>query len=259
MNAVSQAFNIAASVALSSNNIADSAEMVSNSTTKSAAAILQTSTSTAELSKLIQTNLDGVQVASQLSEKSKTTSFDGKKQAESLTVTMNTLFKNTKQIEDITSLIDNIAFQTNLLALNAAVEAARAGDSGKGFAIVANAVRELAQKSSSSAKGISDLIGTAVDQIKKSVNSTESSTAALTNIVDFTSRVSDINKDISKWSAQQSNGIKEIAKALEELDSVTQQNASASEQLAFSSKDLSAEASKLKDLTSILYQLVQGA
>ncbi|MFP3499876.1 methyl-accepting chemotaxis protein, partial [Pseudomonas sp. SIMBA_059] len=80
--------------------------------------------------------------------------------------TMDDISGNSNKIAEITGIIEGIAFQTNILALNAAVEAARAGEQGRGFAVVASEVRSLAQRSSSAAKEIKDLIGTSVRKIR---------------------------------------------------------------------------------------------
>lgn len=80
--------------------------------------------------------------------------------------TMNTIAANSQRIEDITSVINSIAFQTNILALNAAVEAARAGTRGRGFAVVATEVRTTAQKSAVAAKDIENLIAQSVSSVK---------------------------------------------------------------------------------------------
>lgn len=126
----------------------------------------------------------------------------GEKEIQSLIHSMTEISQSSKKIEEIISVIDDIAFQTNLLALNAAVEAARAGEQGKGFAVVAEAVRALAQRSAASAKDISSLIKDSVSQIDSGSEIADKSGAVLTNIVNSIKKVSDLNNEIAATSGE---------------------------------------------------------
>ena len=155
-------------------------------------------------------------------------------------------------------MIDDLAFQTNLLALNAAVEAARAGEQGKGFAVVAEAVRALAQRSSSSAKEISDLIKESGDKVKNGEELARKSGASLALIVSSVEKVSHLNNEISTASVEQSVGVSNINKAVNEMDKVTQQNASSAVETASSSDALSNQAEDLNNLVIELRKVLYG-
>jgi methyl-accepting chemotaxis protein len=171
---------------------------------------------------------------------------------------MNEISESSKKIEEIITVIDDIAFQTNLLALNAAVEAARAGEQGKGFAVVADAVRSLAQRSSVSAKEISALIKESVEKIGAGYNVAKDSGESLNRIVTAVEKVTTLNVEIANASNEQSQGMSSINKSVLELDKLTQQNAASAEETAASSELLNSKAKQLHQQMLILKEIIEG-
>ena len=164
---------------------------------------------------------------------------------------MGLIEQSSTRINDIISVIDEIAFQTNLLALNAGVEAARAGEAGKGFAVVAQEVRELAQRSANAAKEIKTHIQASGAQVQTGVQLVEATGAALQGI---DGRVLTINAsigDIATLSREQSTGISEINSSINEIDRMTQQNAAMVEETTAATSQLKAEAENLAHLLSM--------
>ena len=146
-------------------------------------------------------------------------------------------------------MINEIAFQTNLLALNAAVEAARAGEQGRGFAVVAGEVRNLAQRSGTAAKEISDLIKDSSRKVTRGAELSVKSGDALKSIV---GRIKIVEKHVSEIAAaseEQRTGISQINTAVVELDSVTQHNAGLVEETASAGEQMSAQAQELLAMT----------
>jgi methyl-accepting chemotaxis protein len=207
---------------------------------------------------MIQLNANNSEQAKSLAGECQSLAKDGKHQVEELIKSMNEISESSKKIEEIITVIDDIAFQTNLLALNAAVEAARAGEQGKGFAVVADAVRSLAQRSSVSAKEISALIKESVEKIGAGYNVAKDSGESLNRIVTAVEKVTTLNVEIANASNEQSQGMSSINKSVLELDKLTQQNAASAEETAASSELLNSKAKQLHQQMLILKEIIEG-
>jgi methyl-accepting chemotaxis protein len=138
---------------------------------------------------------------------------------------MSRIEDSSRQISRITSVIDEIAFQTNLLALNAGVEAARAGEAGRGFSVVANEVRALAQRSSDAANEIKGLISDSSAYVEQGVDLVASAGNELRSITESVSTISEHVEGISSSAREQSASLAEVNTGVAQLDRVTQQNA----------------------------------
>ena len=245
-------------VASSVEQLNEAGNSLSQSSTEAAASLEETVAALEEMSSMVQMNSDNAKQAAALSISSRESAETGENEIKSLIASMTEISRSSKKIEEIISVIDDIAFQTNLLALNAAVEAARAGEQGKGFAVVAEAVRALAQRSASSAKDISSLIKDSVSQIDRGSKIADQSGAVLSNIVNSIKKVSDLNNEIAAASSEQTTGIQQISKAMNQLDQSSQSNAASAEEIAATSGEINSLAMTSLNLTVELNNVILG-
>ena len=240
----------ALSVSTGSSQIAAGNEDLSSRTEEQAASLEQTAASMAALSETVKSNSHSADEASTLANTANSLSAENGASVKAMLLTMNDIRTSSGQISEITGLIESIAFQTNILALNAAVEAARAGEHGRGFAVVASEVRNLAQRSSSAAREIKELITTSVQHV-------ENGTAQAANVGENSEKVTEsirqvatIVNEIASSATEQSRGIEQVHQAIGQMDEVTQQNAALVEEASSASHSLQNQAENLSRLVS---------
>ena len=171
---------------------------------------------------------------------------------------MNQISEASSEISNIIKIINNIAFQTNLLSLNAAVEAARDGEAGSGFAVVAGEVRNLAIQTGKSARETEELILQMISRVQEGVKYLEETNSAFDHVHDAVKRVGEILNEITIASNDQANGIGQINTATYEMDKVVQELASYTEESAGAAEELKNMASDIRQYVDDLISVVGG-
>jgi methyl-accepting chemotaxis protein len=249
----------AKTVRYSSGELSSASEEMAASSNESAASLEETVASLEEITATISLSSKRAQEASAVAETSAAVAKEGEQSISDLIARMQEIAASSRRIEEIISLIDDIAFQTNLLALNAAVEAARAGEQGRGFAVVAEAVRTLAQRSGEAAKDINQLIRDSVQKITLGSKTADQSGASLHRIVESVEQVSGLVREIAAGNREQAEGVSQISKAMNQLDQATQQNAATSERVSSSAREMSEQADAQQATVDELRRLLLGS
>ncbi len=221
---------------------------LSRRTDQQAVALEETTATMEEMTTFVKKNSINAQQAAQFAANARAQAESGGYIISNLINSMAEINSSSKNIADIISTIDEIAFQTNLLALNAAVEAARAGDQGKGFAVVATEVRNLAQRSASAAKEIKQLINDSVEKAHEGSKLADQSGETLSDIIEAVIKVNNLMSDIAEAAHSQSTGIEQINHTVIQLDESTQQNAALVEEATATAKEMEEQAIKLDNI-----------
>ncbi len=248
-----QVNDAAGQVAASSQSTAEGASMQASS-------IEQTSSALEEMAAQTRSNAENAAKANELANATRRLAEQGDQTMDQLGHAMQAINDSAGEISKIIKIIEEIAFQTNLLALNAAVEAARAGEHGKGFAVVADEVRNLAQRSAEAARDTTRLISDSAERAKEGSTVANAATDILRKVIDNVSQVADLINDISSASNEQAQGIEQINTAVATMDKVTQQNAAGAEQAAAAAEELTGMATSMRDqFVAELVGIVEGS
>jgi len=217
-----------------------------------AGALEQTAATMEELSAAISNNSTSATMAQEAAKEAAGHADRGSDVARQAVDAMGRIEKSSRDVGDIISVIESIAFQTNLLALNAAVEAARAGDAGKGFAVVAAEVRTLAQRSADAARQITTLIQQSASSVADGVHLVGQTGEALQEIAGSVATAADRATEIAEASREQSAGVEDIASSLGSIDDLTQKNRDLAGRTAEFARTLESRAGELGDAVSQL-------
>lgn len=214
----------ASNVASGSQQLSSSAEAMSQGASEQASVTEEVSSSMEQMVANIRQNSENAFQTDKIAQQASEDAGVGR---DAVTRTVEAM----RDIADKTVIIQEIARQTNLLALNAAIEAARAGDHGKSFAVVAAEVRKLAERSQKAASQISELTSTSVDIAEKAGES-------LNTILPSIETTATLVQEISASSNEQNLGAEQISNSLQQLDNVTQESASSAEEVSATAGEL---------------------
>lgn len=235
-------------IASSSEQLNGGAQVLSEGATEQAGAVEQLSATITEIAGKIKLNADNASTVNQLAEKSSEEIKQGEELMRQMIAAMAQITNTSSQINAIIQTIEDIAFQTNILALNAAVESARAGEAGKGFGVVADEVKNLANKSSEAVKSTSVLIEDTMKAVENGTQIAQTTAESLSTIISSTNEMAELITKISSATKEQSVSIHQVTEGMDQISTVVQRNSAASEESAASSKELSNLAQELKSL-----------
>ena len=227
--------------AAAAGQVSGASQALAEGASEQAASLEEASASMEELSSMTKRTADNSGQAKTVATAARESFSSGSRQIEVMESAMQEIRSSSEGITKILKTIDEIAFQTNILALNAAVEAARAGEHGAGFAVVAEEVRALAQRSAAAAKETSSKLEASVTKSRQGV---EVSAAVAASFKDVHGRIEQLDAliaEIAGASQEQSTGIAQISAAVSQMDKVTQSNASSAEETAAAAEELNSQ------------------
>ena len=237
-------------VAAGSEQVSSGSQNLAQGTTEQAASVEELTGMMSEISDQAYRNSRDAQEASEKAQMVKENATESSRSMQEMVKAMAEISGKSDEIRKIVKTIEDFSFQTNILALNAAVEAARAGDRGKGFSVVANEVRSLANQSSAASKSTAALIQSslqAVENGRKIANETDN---ALAEVVSGIDNVSELLFHITDASSKQFDANRQVTENINLISEVVQTNSATAEECAAASEELASQAQLLKELVS---------
>ncbi len=242
----------------SSFQLADAGQKLAEGASEQAASLEETSASLEEMSATIQQNAEHALETDRRMQETRRTLEEATTIMEKLVAAMSEIAGAGEASSKIIQTSEDIAFQTNLLALNAAVEAARAGQAGAGFAVVAEEVRRLALRAGEASRSTSELVQSIVDRLQEGTDLVKRTDDAFREIEISASEVADRIGDIAAASGEQAKSIEQLTITMSEMDKLTQQNAASADTSASASDQMRVQAQRMQAFVEDLVQLVQG-
>jgi methyl-accepting chemotaxis protein len=238
--------------------VSSASQEMADGASRQAAALEESSASLHEMASMTTRNSESAQSAKGLAAEARATADTGARDMTAMREAMNAIKSSSSEISKIIKTIDEIAFQTNILALNAAVEAARAGEAGAGFAVVAEEVRSLAQRSAQAAKETAAKIEDASTKSEQGATISGQVSASLDKIVERIRQLDEMVGGIAQASTEQSEGIGQLNQAVAGMDKITQSNAALAQQSATSAEEMKSQSAEVKTAVNELLKMVQG-
>ena len=207
-----------------------------------ASSLEHTASSMQELAATVNQTADSAEAANRLAASASSVAQQGESVVDRLVTTMESVKGSARRVGDIVGQIDAIANETGTLALNAALEAARAGEGGRDFALVASDVRSLALRAGAAAREIRELVAQSVAEIEGGTAWAAQAGNSMATIAVSVQQVGDIVSRISSASAEQASGLNEVSEAIVQMDQVTQRNSTLVEEAADAARTLQMQA-----------------
>ncbi|ONI42148.1 hypothetical protein AN639_12220 [Candidatus Epulonipiscium fishelsonii] len=203
---------------------------------------------TDQMNNEINVAVDRVQYSAQISDEAKIKANEGNLEMKKMLDAMQDIYTSSQTISIVLKTIEDIASQTNLLALNATIEAARAGESGKGFVVVANEIRALANRSSETVKEIEDIIKQSIQSANRGQDMANNTAQSLLTIIETIETSAIISKEVLELTVNQKDNINSLAQGIRQISTVVELNATTSQESAALSQELAAQADFLRGM-----------
>ncbi len=228
----------------------DAGRSLATGTVEQAASVEEINASLGLIQTQSKENFSKANTGKELSQRALERSRTGYAEMKHLRVSMENIYESFRSIKAIVKTIDDIAFQTNVLSLNASIEAARAGSAGKGFSVVADEVRLLANRSGQSVVETTGVVDASFGAVEGGKQQAESTMALFQSIVDDSEKLFQLVTETANSAQEQALSIHQVNQGLDQIDRVTQANAAGAEESSSSAEELLHLAEHLGEIVS---------
>jgi methyl-accepting chemotaxis protein len=245
-------------VAEAAHQVSDSGISLAAGASRQADSLEETSSSSQEISSMAERSAADCEATAELVTRSQAKFSDTNNSLTKLVAAMDEIGISSGKVSKIIKVIDDIAFKTNILALNAAIEAARAGDAGAGFAVVADEVRNLAQKCAQAANDSAQIVEESISRSNEGKTRLDGVASSIHAVTLDSTKVKELVDQINVASNEQTRGINQIARAISQMEEVTQASAASADQSAAAAQELTAQSSRLNEIVDSLTLVIGG-
>lgn len=237
-------------VSAGSMNLAESAQSLAEGATEQASAVEELQATMIDITETMEKSAESAEESYNQAKNYADEADNSRAEMDTMVAAMEKISDSSAKMGNIISEIEAIASQTNLLSLNASIEAARAGEAGRGFAIVAEQIRQLAEQSSKAAVDIRELIESTLEEIADGNKAVERASGSIKNVVSGVKQIAESSKSLSAMVESQTATMRQAEQGVSQISEVIQNNSAAAQESSATSEQLSAQASTLDELIS---------
>ena len=235
-------------VSAGSVNLAQSAQNLAEGATEQASAVEELQATMIDITETIEKSAQRADEAYHMAQNYADEADNSRTEMYTMVTAMEKISDSSAKIGNIISEIESIASQTNLLSLNASIEAARAGEAGRGFAIVAEQIRQLAEQSAKAAVDTRELIESSIKEIANGNHAVERASGSIETVVNGIKQIAEASKELSIMVEHQTETMRQAEAGVAQISEVIQNNSAAAQESSATSQELSAQATTLDGL-----------
>ncbi len=246
-------------VSSAARQVSTSGASIAQGASQQAASLQETSASSEEISSMARRSAEDCRQTAELVGASQAKVSTANRSLGELVTAMEAIRASSGKVSKIIKLIDEIAFKTNILALNAAVEAARAGDAGMGFAVVAEEVRNLARQCADAAKDSSEIVEESMRRSNDGKVKLDEVASSIEAVTQDSLKIKSLVDQVATASTEQTSGIAQIARSIQHMEKLTQSSAGTAQESATAAEELTSQSGVLQEIVLNLTTIVSGS